>query len=257
MTCAVCGHGTLWRVRSVAGLFKCSVCGVCSTGSRSATIFDDTYYERYYGTGERARTYDEIAQRMAPFVAPGTRMLDIGCGVGHLVVALRDLGYDAVGVDPSEAARRSAAKHDVDARATMRDVRTGSFGAAFLVDVIAHVADVRALAAEAIDVLAPGGVLVVRTPAATGPLVAAESAATLGGRVGRSPLLHRAGRVHQFDKASLTRAAVLWGLRDVEVETVHESIVRDEAHPFTGAALQRFQRVVTNGGSLVAIGRRP
>jgi SAM-dependent methyltransferase len=244
------------RVRAINGLYECGVCGVRSTASRSATIFDDAYYQRHYETGERAGAYGEVAGLIAGAVAPGARVLDVGCGVGHLVVALRELGYDAVGVDPSEAARRAASKHDVDACETIRDVADEPFAAVFLVDVVAHVGDARALAAEAIGALAPDGLVVVRTPAVTSALVDAEAAITLGGRIGGSPLLHRAGRVHHFDRSSLRRVFTLWGLRVVEVRAVQEPIVVDEAHPIAGTLAQWLQRSLTGGGSLLAIGYR-
>jgi len=257
VTCFVCGRGELAPVPFVRDLYECAMCGVRSTRTRPASTFDDAYYERHYRTTERSPAYDLVVARVARSVPPGARVLDMGCGAGRLVVALRDAGFDAIGVDPSEAARRAATKSDVDAYASTADVKAGSpFAAVCIIDVVAHVPDVRALAVGAISVLAPGGVLVVRTPASTRGLARIEQAVTVGGRVGGSPLLHRSSRMHHFDTAALRHALESWGCHDVVVERVDEPVVRDAAHPLTGVVAQRVQRAVTGGGSLLATGVR-
>jgi 2-polyprenyl-3-methyl-5-hydroxy-6-metoxy-1,4-benzoquinol methylase len=252
----VCGHDPLAPVPIVAGLFRCPVCGVRSTGSRSETVFDESYYARNYGHPGRAAAYADVVDRVGAITPKSARVLDVGCGAGYLVTELRDRGYDALGVDPSDAARRAAAKREVDALPSIADAGPELFAAVFLVDVVAHVADARALARAAIGALAPDGILVVRTPSVTSALVVAEAAVTLGGHVGGSPLLHRSSRVHHFDTSSLTRALALWGLSDVAANPVAETIVRDEAHPTAGAIAQRVQRMLARGGSLLAIGYR-
>ena len=237
-------------------MFRCQVCGTRSIGSRSETVFDDAYYQRNYEHPGRDTAYADVVERAGAVVPAGARVLDVGCGTGSLVVELRERGFDATGVDPSEAARRAASKHDVEAYASIRDLGGEPFAAVFLVDVVAHVADARTLAREAVGALAPDGVLVVRTPAVTSALVAAEAAVTLGGRVGASPLLHRSSRVHYFDASALKRALALWGLHDVAASRTAETIVRDDAHPAMGALAQRLQRALAHGGSLLAIGYR-
>jgi len=237
-------------------MFRCQVCGTRSIGSRGETVFDDAYYERNYEQPGRLAAYADVVERAAAIIPAGARVLDVGCGAGHLVVALRERGYDVVGVDPSEAARRAASKHDVEPYASIRDVGGEPFAAVFLVDVVAHVADARALAREAIGALAPDGLLVVRTPAVSSALVAAEAVVTLGGGIAASPLLHRSSRMHFFDASSLKGALALWGLHDVAATPTAETIVRDDAHPTMGALAQRLQRALAHGGSLLAIGYR-
>lgn len=103
--------------------------------------------------------------------APAPRVLEVGCGSGGLLVALREALPEArslSGVEPSEAAVS-------DARARGCDVCAGTFehlpaadaGVDLLIalDVLEHCPDDVAAAREAARVLAPGGVFVVTVPA--------------------------------------------------------------------------------------------
>lgn len=44
--------------------------------------------------------------------APGSRVLDVGCGKGRDLVALLDMGFDACGVEPNDAMRAQALARD-------------------------------------------------------------------------------------------------------------------------------------------------
>lgn len=91
----------------------CAKCGM----TYSTPIFDETKIIELYrtcsteeaqGAGEEQairanmRRYLERLRRDSGIA--GGRLLDIGCGMGHLVAEARRMGFDAVGVDPSEEA---------------------------------------------------------------------------------------------------------------------------------------------------------
>jgi SAM-dependent methyltransferase len=71
------------------------------------------YYERH--GHELAGQYASIRSPLRKFFSlsftPGARILDIGAGIGRELAALLEDGYDAYGVEPSEALRSAAAHH--------------------------------------------------------------------------------------------------------------------------------------------------
>ena len=71
-----------------------------------ADYFLSSYGERPYVTGEPYWTsfFQHVAEEICRRIAP-LHVLDVGCGVGFLVEALRDRGVDALGLDISAWAR--------------------------------------------------------------------------------------------------------------------------------------------------------
>lgn len=114
----------------------------------------------------------DVARNLWPV---GGRILDIGCGSGGFVAALRAEGLDATGCDPQaerimEARRKVAgARFDV-AGAEALPYRHAEFDGCTMVHSLHHVPGhlmMRALA-EALRCLRPGGQLVVIEPLAEG-----------------------------------------------------------------------------------------
>jgi len=112
----------------------------------------------------------KVLRRLEAFrpVLPGERILDVGAAQGLLVMAAARAGYDAVGVEPDEGARRLArrlALHEgggVDVRdgsAEELPVDDAEFDFVHANSVFEHVRDPAAAVAEAARVLKPGGVL--------------------------------------------------------------------------------------------------
>jgi SAM-dependent methyltransferase len=101
---------------------------------------------------------------------PGERVLDLGCGAGRFVAALRDAGADPVGVEVAEAAlaRARAVAPGADLRLLEPDgsipLEHGSVDLVWCSEVLEHVADGAHLLQEARRVLRPGGRLLVTVP---------------------------------------------------------------------------------------------
>ena len=101
---------------------------------------------------------------------PGERVLDLGCGAGRFVAALRDAGADPVGVEVAEAALERARKvaPGADLRLLEPDgsvpLEHGSVDLVWCSEVLEHVADTGHLLLEARRVLRPGGRLLVTVP---------------------------------------------------------------------------------------------
>ena len=131
----------------------CAKCGM----TYSTPIFDEAKIIELYRTcsteeaqgvaEERAilanmRRYLERLRRDSGIT--GGRLLDIGCGLGHLVAEARQMGYDAIGVDPSEEAiaearRRSGSDSAICGTYSENLFPPGHFDLITLVHVIDHV----------------------------------------------------------------------------------------------------------------------
>jgi 2-polyprenyl-3-methyl-5-hydroxy-6-metoxy-1,4-benzoquinol methylase len=112
-----------------------------------------------------------VAARHVRFLSaglePGARVLDVGCGRGVSLGPLADRGFEAHGLEVSEAAVRG-----VDPRAAIRIapdlVMAGydeaSFDQIVIWHVLEHLIDPRATLVECHRILRPGGRLVVAVP---------------------------------------------------------------------------------------------
>jgi 2-polyprenyl-3-methyl-5-hydroxy-6-metoxy-1,4-benzoquinol methylase len=122
----------------------------------------------------------------------GARMLDLPCGAGNLLFALKTLGYDNVqGVDGDEVQVTCARALGLpaqlgDAFATIDAERPGSVERVFSLDFLEHIEKERAIDFCQIvrQRLSPGGIFLARTPSADGPFGAAHRYADITHRWG-------------------------------------------------------------------------
>jgi 2-polyprenyl-6-hydroxyphenyl methylase/3-demethylubiquinone-9 3-methyltransferase len=131
-----------------------------------------TYFERLWS--EIPDVGPEHFERRRDFLlsalAPGCRVLDVGCGSGWFCQALDAAGFDAVGVDVAAEAIRRARERSPELEFQLSGeggelpFLAASFDAAWLGEVLEHVQDGLGLLAAVERVLAPGGLLVVSTP---------------------------------------------------------------------------------------------
>jgi SAM-dependent methyltransferase len=108
-----------------------------------------------------------VERIIAPSLAPGARILDVGCGTGATTRALCRFG-PVVGLDIGpEALRRARARGLAVARASAArlPVRPASFDLVVALDVLEHLDDDVAAAREMLAALRPRGRLLVTVPA--------------------------------------------------------------------------------------------
>jgi 2-polyprenyl-3-methyl-5-hydroxy-6-metoxy-1,4-benzoquinol methylase len=101
---------------------------------------------------------------------PGERVLDLGCGAGRFLAALREAGAEPVGVEIAEAALERARTNvpDADVRLLEPDgtipAAHGEFDLVWCSEVLEHIPDVGAALFEVRRALKPGGRLLATVP---------------------------------------------------------------------------------------------
>ena len=100
----------------------------------------------------------------------GERVLDLGCGAGRFVAALREAGAEPIGVELAEAALERARRNvpGADLRLVAPDgslpLGHGEIDLVWCSEVLEHVPDTVGFLTEARRVLKPGGRLLVTVP---------------------------------------------------------------------------------------------
>lgn len=136
------------------------------------------------------------------------RLLDVGCGNGSFMAAMRAMGWDVAGIDPDpEAVRIAREAYGVDAHIGLLEESVfppDSFDAVTLKHVLEHSAEPAQLLTACRSVIRPDGVIVVTTP----------NAESLGHRVFRGHWrgLEVPRHFHVFSPFSLMRLAEQAGL---------------------------------------------
>lgn len=108
-----------------------------------------------------------VAHRMSQ-LAPGPLVLDLGCGAGHDLSLLGEVGLSGVGLDGSAVmlteARRRTAQRLIRGAGEVLPFRGESFDGCRIERVLMHVADPAAVISEVRRVLRGGGILAVFEP---------------------------------------------------------------------------------------------
>jgi ubiquinone/menaquinone biosynthesis C-methylase UbiE len=91
-------------------------------------------------------------------MGPGDRVLEVGCGQGHLTTRLAERGIDMVGIDANpNAPEVSGSARVLHMRAEDLSFDDGEFDAVIAVHAIEHIPPLDEAAAEMARVLRPGG----------------------------------------------------------------------------------------------------
>jgi len=153
--------------RLVHAIVRCAECGMVSLPLHAAppAMYEDAA-DPYYV--EQAPQRIANAHHLLDLVPAGGRLLEIGCACGFLLVAARERGFAAHGVEMSAWA--SAYARDTYGL----EVKTGSLESlnaaaasddvVVMADVIEHLLDPRRTIREIHRVLRPGGRLLLLTP---------------------------------------------------------------------------------------------
>jgi ubiquinone/menaquinone biosynthesis C-methylase UbiE len=139
------------------------------------------YYARKLATGPEAELRREFADFLQ--LKPGERVLDVGCGPGHLARLLALRGCRVTGVDRGRrllriarrwAAREGAALEFRQAPADQLPFPDGTFDCTLATTVLYFVADAEAALREIVRVTRPGGAVATLDPHASMSIPAAH-----------------------------------------------------------------------------------
>ena len=122
----------------------------------------DSFFARCYNFAKGFNLKSKISL-IKKFAQNGS-VLDIGAGVGDLVLALKEAQLKATGFEPSEKARAVARNKGVDLYASLDEVDANSFQLISMYHVLEHVPDVEKQKAKILQLLKPNGVLILALP---------------------------------------------------------------------------------------------
>lgn len=113
--------------------------------------------ERYAAINRWDPTHLEKIDRLLD-LRPGDRVLEVGCGRGHLTKRLAERGVDITGIDANpNASHVSGSERVVYMRAEALEFDDGVFDSVVGVHSIEHIPDLKGACAEIARVLKPGG----------------------------------------------------------------------------------------------------
>lgn len=177
--CEVCGSALVSNYRQVRefSLFRCDKCGLVfvhpqPSDSQLTSYYDEQYYNRpprlgWLSAWLHQRTHISRAKRIATAL-PAGRILDVGCGPGHMLAALQDLGWEVEGLEVSEqAASVARERYGLPMHVgSMADLVGTSYGFDVITmwDVLEHVRDPNRVVEGVYSLLNGNGMLIIRVP---------------------------------------------------------------------------------------------
>lgn len=172
-TCYLCSHPTrtFLNVKNKS-ILRCSNCKLTYTrdiAHRNGIIREDGHkFVREYL--KEARLYKEYFNTIIKIIQKYKKpqsLLDIGCGVGIFLQQVKEIGWNALGIDMSRAAVTYARSHGLDVRLGKIEEVTfnpRSFDVITLFQTIEHIEDPLKILKKAYSLLRKGGMLMLTTP---------------------------------------------------------------------------------------------
>ncbi len=160
-------NAALWQV------VQCNRCGLRYTTPRLKTdIIKDIYakVEDHLYIEEEAnkrRTAQMYLRRVSTFIKPG-RLLDIGCFAGFFLDEARKQGFEVMGIEPSDWARRFAREklglEVLPGFLEDSELAAGSLDCITAFQVLEHVPDAKELITRCYALLKPAGIILIDIP---------------------------------------------------------------------------------------------
>lgn len=132
-----------------------------------ASMYQKSSYHDVHFSYTSSTPYYESATFFSRFIEPNCKILDFGCGSGHFLHHLKNLGYDPVGIEFDSDAAKSAqllsecTVYSVD---ELSALNLHQFDAVHLGDVLEHLPNPSLSLSQLLPLLKPGGCLLVEGP---------------------------------------------------------------------------------------------
>ena len=189
--CPLCGDAG-GRFRRRGYYVKCPTCKVAFRPQHACDAKLDEYWqEEFWSTEEiekrkrREPVFRQAFDVLRHHKPEAGSVLDIGCGIGTFLAVCREGGWDVTGVEPSstacEVAKSEYGLELINAPFSPSLFEGKKFDAVFAAQVLHHLPDPAAFAADIHRVLADDGVLILRTPNS----IALEPSLLMQGFLGR------------------------------------------------------------------------
>jgi 2-polyprenyl-3-methyl-5-hydroxy-6-metoxy-1,4-benzoquinol methylase len=234
--CPLCGSAEGTDVAEIRGTLRTRWCHGCSHVFRSRRP-DDDWFRDWYGSSwdapaaagrvgtmlaaarlaRAARSpetgFGEPLQFCRPVVQRGTRVLDVGCGLGATLRTFRRAGCEVFGIEPSPhraavARRLGAQVGDVGVEDLDADAFGGPVDLVLTNHVLEHVVDVDRYVERVASVLKPSGHLYIAVPNAHNDFLLQHAFYAL--------------HVHLFARSSLERVLRRAGFEPQRVAEDHQ-----------------------------------
>lgn len=178
-SCPLCGgsgngsafpYATHWNGKR----FDYVACGDCATtyvdpvptqDDFAVMYAKENYHDVHYRTPDPGPARSSL-RRIESFSAGRRSLLDFGCGMGGFLIAAKAAGFDCVGVEYEDAARKAAQANSGCRVCSLDELKKlgATFDIIHLGDVLEHLPDPKALVTELRVLLSPGGFFFVEGP---------------------------------------------------------------------------------------------
>ncbi len=224
MHCTV-SHCNLCHATALSPLFekdgfllvRCQACGLVCVGNppddeQRAKLysFESGYHQELGDDAVSIAFHREEARRNLAVLARHARparLLDIGCSSGLFLAAARTAGWQVRGLEYSpDSARMAREQHGLDVVTGELSADTfapGSFDVVTMWDVVEHLPDPARTLELAAPLLAPGGLLVLKTPNIDG--IYPQASLAVAGKLGFWGHPEPPGHLYQFSQSTLSR----------------------------------------------------
>jgi 2-polyprenyl-3-methyl-5-hydroxy-6-metoxy-1,4-benzoquinol methylase len=239
--CEVCGEERwrgVWKGKARAGSFgsftaptevrQCESCGVqrlAESACKDESFYASGEYRQFLGQGKSAASFHaehdplqlERLNVCRPHTLRGRSVADIGCAGGSFLDHVRGLASATVAIEPAEhyhAFLAASGYHVFPSTKAAHEKWRERIERAFSFSVIEHVAKPRAFLAQARELLAPEGTLLVSTPNRADFLMDLLPQDYPG-------FFYRSVHRWYFDRDALARCAEAAGLKVADMRCVH------------------------------------
>ncbi len=222
-------------------IVRCASCGLRYVSPRPVLPPppgpDDPEGEDFLARSKRVAYYRR-AIAVLKSLAPGPRLLDVGCGTGvFLELAAKGGGFEAEGLEPGRSAAALARGKGLKVREAdlaEADLPAAAFDAVTLWDVLEHLPDPRAALLAAARLLRSGGICLVKVPNANA--LTARAARFLHRLQGKRAIRRAHGLQHLYHFSPRTLKALV---RSAGLEVIFATT---EESAFSGFSASRARR---------------